>query len=70
MRHQWPPGKMPSEAAAEADVAVAGPRHCNLRSWPHSELHLKVLHTVELEEVDYTAALHGHAIFEGPLQAC
>ena len=57
---------MPSEAAAEADVAVAGPRHYKLHSWPHSELHLKVLHTVEREGVDYTAALRGHAIFGGP----
>ncbi len=64
MRHQWPPGTQSGEAA-EADVAVAGPRHYMLRSWQHSELRPMVLHTVELEEVEYMAALPDHVIFVG-----
>lgn len=66
MRHQWPPGKTQSGVAAEADVAVAGPRHYMLRSWQHSELRPMVLHTVEVEEVDYIAALPDRVIFGGP----
>ena len=65
MQHQWPPGKTQSGEAAEADVAVAGPRHYMLRSWQHSELRPMVLHTVELEEVECIAALPDHVIFVG-----
>ena len=58
--------KTKSEEAAEADVAVAGPRHYMLRSWQHSELRLVVLHTVELEEAGYIADLPARVTFEGP----
>ena len=63
MQHQWPPGKTQSGEAAEADVAVEGPRHYMWRSWQHFELRPMVLHTVEQEEVDYIADPPGRAIF-------
>lgn len=66
MQHQWPPGKTQSGEAAEADVAVAGPRHHMLHFWQHFELRPLDLHTAEREEADYIAALPDHVIFGGP----
>ena len=51
---------------AEADVAAASPRHYMLRSWQHSELRLMVLHTVELVEVEYAAALPERVVSAAP----